>query len=689
METRPSQPQPERKRAKTSHHALLPEPAEPFPIDLLGQFQNVAIDPWAVETLTEGHRAALQANIQLCRDAIVVFTACGKKSGYGGHTGGAYDTVPEVMLLKAFFAARPDKFVPVFFDEAGHRVATQYLLAVLKGALPANQLRNYRKGHACLPGHPELGITPGVDFSSGRLGHMWPYVNGVAMAHPDKIVFCLGSDGSQMEGNDAEAARLAVGQKLNVKLLIDDNNVTIAGHPSEYLPGWSVEKTLRGHGVPTATVQGEDLDALYAAIRAAVVGTEGPAAVVAKRPMCPGVPNVEGTCHGHDALAVDAAKGYFAARGLPVSVGSYVDGTSKTKDPQAVYLGSDGASLSNRNIFGQTLVKVLDAMDPAHKRATVRAIDSDLEGSVGFKHIAKAHPDIYVKSGIMERGNFSAAAGFGMSTMVAAGGAPRQGVFSTFAAFLEMCTSEITMARLNRSNVLCHFSHSGVDDMADNSCHFGLNNFFADNGLEDAYTTRLYFPADGEQMEAVVRRVFPDPGLRFVFSTRSKLPRILDTHGRPMFAVSSGYTFVPGKDEIVRDVSNASMAGFVVSFGDALYRALDAVERLRAEGMDVGLMNKPTLNVCDEEALAKIGRTKFVVVVESLSRKTGLGVRFGTWLLERGFTPRYSRVGTCRDGSGGLWEQAYHQGYDADSIVKKVREVATAALAENGAARGQ
>ena len=99
-------------------------------------------------------------------------------------------------------------------------------------------------------------------------------------------------------------------------------------------------------------------------------------------------------------------------------------------------MGSDGACLSNRNIFGQTLVKVLDAMDPALKRATVRAIDSDLEGSVGFKHVAKSHPDIYIKSGIMERGNFSAAAGFGMSTMVSAGGAPRQGVFSTFAAFL-------------------------------------------------------------------------------------------------------------------------------------------------------------------------------------------------------------------------------------------------------------
>jgi transketolase N-terminal domain/subunit len=57
---------------------------------------------------------------------------------------------------------------------------------------------------------------------------MWPLVNGVAMADKSRSVFCLGSDGSQQEGNDAEAARLAVAQGLNVKLFIDDNDVTIA-----------------------------------------------------------------------------------------------------------------------------------------------------------------------------------------------------------------------------------------------------------------------------------------------------------------------------------------------------------------------------------------------------------------------------------------------------------------------------
>lgn len=58
---------------------------------------------------------------------------------------------------------------------------------------------------------------------------------------------------------------------------------------------------------------------------------------------------------------------------------------------------------------------------------------------------------------------------------------------------------------------------------------------------------------------------------------------------------------------------------------------------------------------------AQIGKLGVVLVVEPLARKTGLGVRFGTWLLERGLTPKYGYIGVTREGSGGLWEQVYHQ----------------------------
>ena len=118
-----------------------------------------------------------------------------------------------------------------------------------------------------------------INYLLNKYRYTRPHVNGVSLANRDKTVFCLGSDGSQQEGNDAEAARLAVAQGLNVKLLIDDNDVTLAGHPSEYQKGYDVSKTLEGHGLKVVTVQGEDLDSLWSGVYA-VLTHQGPAAGV-------------------------------------------------------------------------------------------------------------------------------------------------------------------------------------------------------------------------------------------------------------------------------------------------------------------------------------------------------------------------------------------------------------------------
>jgi transketolase len=633
-----------------------------FPVDL-SNFKKLSLDPKNPK-LTSQQKQDLLHNINIFRDAIIAFTATGAARGVAGHTGGPFDTAPEVCILLAIINGNPAGYFDALFDEAGHRVATQYLLAALDGKIDPDHLLNYRAANSKLPGHPELGLTPGIKFSSGRLGHMWALANGIAMANKEKAVLLLGSDGSQQEGNDAEAARLAVARNLNVKLFIDNNDVTIAGHPSEYLKGYEVGRTLSGHGLHVVRAEGENIDSLYAAI-SEVLLRDGPAAVIADRKMAPGIEGVEGQTKAHDVVPVDIARKYLTRRGYTKEQLAFYD-EIKPHDNPYKYRGSSKDKGSNRTIFGEAVNTVLDGLSKEEAARRVMVIDSDLEGSTGLKGIHAKHPEVFVPSGVMERGNFSAAAGFGFGS-----NGERQGVFSTFSAFLEMCVSEITMARLNDCTVLSHFSHSGVDEMADNTCHFGLNHFFADNGLMDAETTTLYFPADGEQMKAVVSKIFFDKGLRFVFSTRSKVSYILK-EGTEELLYGPGYDFVPGKEEFIRHGS----AGYIVSYGDMLYRSLDAVERLREEGLDIGLVNKPTLNVVDEEAIKIYGSTGFVVVVESIAQKTGLGSRLGTHLLERKLTPKFKAMGAVKEGSGGLYEQVNSQGLAPDDIIKAVKEVA-------------
>jgi transketolase len=633
---------------------------ETFPIDL-GKLQPLKLDP-TVTTLTDAQKAALKHNIQLCRDTIVFFTALAGAKGLSGHTGGAYDTVPELTIIRAFIAGGAP-IVPIFYDESGHRVATQYLLSVLNGAMPAERLLHYREFDSGLPGHPEKGLTPGVEFASGRLGHLWAFCNGVAMANPGKAVVLLGSDGAEMEGDNAEAARLAVAKQLNVKVFIDDNNVTIAGHPQDYMPGYDLTRTLSGYGLQTETTMGEDLDALYIDICRAF-SEQKPHALIIKRRMAPGIVGAEGNPKAHDALETDVALEYLETRGGYEKAIEMLKAAKPSKSP-LTFKGSSGVG-KNRDDFGKIINEILDGMSEADRIATVKVFDNDLEGSCGLHHIRKKHPEVFIRGGIMERGNYSAAAGFGADE-------GRQGIYATFAAFLEMCVSEITMARLNFSNVLAHFSHNGVDDMADNTCHFGINGMFADGGVTPVHgpdVTRLYFPVDQHQFAACVKRIFKDPGLRFVFSTRAPVPDILGEDGKPLY---QGKPFEPGKDHIVR--AAPAGGGYVVSMGETVYRALDAVLRLQEQGVKVGLINKSTLNVVDPDMMKTLAGAPFVLVAEGWNVKTGLGSRFGSYLLKAGFAGRYNHIGTNREGSGGLWQQMGHQGLDSDGIAKAIKEL--------------
>jgi transketolase len=627
-----------------------------FPIDV-SQYKPLSLDP-AKAGLTAKRNEQLETNVALVRDTIVFFTAIAGLKGYGGHTGGAYSMVPEVLIGDAFI--RGSKAVyPALFDEAGHRVAIQYAMSAFNGEIPFEKLFHYREYNEGLYGHPERDPELGVKFSSGRLGHMWPFINGVARANPGQAVLLFGSDGSQQEGNDAEAARFAVARGLNVKLLLDDNNVTISGHPRNYLPGYDLANTLKGHGLKVDVGDGEDLAALYKRFRKAML-VDGPVALINRRAMAPGIPAIEGSPKGHDVIKADDAIQYLDARGHSEAV-AYLNHIEKPK-VSVSFKGSSTESVGNRSEFGKIVCDILAPMTPEERRQKVFVVDSDLEGSCGLDHIHKNYPEVFVSGGVMERGNLSAAAGFGFDT-------GQQGIFATFSAFLEMVLSEVTMARLNHANLLCHFSHAGVDEIADNTCHFGINNFLADSALPEGDTTRLYFPADAHQFRKALETIFHDPGIRFIFSNRSKLPYILREDGSHFFG--DGYDFERGKDDLIREGS----AGYVVAYGELLCRALDAVERAREHGLNVGLINKATLNVIDEAMLEKAGRAPFVLVVEGQNVKTGLGSRYGTWLLERGLAPKYAHIGAIRPGRGGIAEQMPYQGLASDDILEKIRQL--------------
>ncbi|RZD37385.1 MAG: transketolase [Methanobacteriota archaeon] len=624
-----------------------------FPIDF-SQYVDLKLS--VENTITDDELKTLNNNIEITRNAVIATTAFARAKGLGGHTGGPYDIVPEALIVDSLRDGGA-QIHDEFFDEAGHRSALQYVRGVLRGKLDSEKLLHYREYGSGLAGHPEPELLDCIDFSTGRLGHAGGHVNGVAMAHPGQAVIMFGSDGAQMEGNNAEAARLAVANNLNVKWIIDDNNVTIAGHPNNYMAGFDVAKTLAGQGFNIFTCDGEDYEELYKAIVDSLKIT-GPVAIICKRVMGPGIPDLEGECQLHDVIPFDVGIKYLKERNETKAVELLEEVAASQENASVMEFKGSGEADACRKQFGTSITSILKNMSE-EERKSVHAFDSDLEGSVGLTAVRKEFPECFTSAGIHERGNYLAAAGFGSKK-------GNLGIFATFSAFMEMVISEITMSRLNESNVLAHFSHAGVDHMSDNTCHFGLNNFFADNYVEEGSSTGLYFPADVNQMDSVVKRVFHDHGLRFIFSNRSKTPLILDQNGDSLYG--KGYEFIPGTDEIIREGD----AGWIVSYGDMLHRCLHVVEEYREKGVNIGLINKPTLNSVDEDIMTKIGKSPFVLVVESLNSRTGLGIRFGTWLLERGLSPHYDYMGTTRPGNCGQEEQILHQGLGVENLKEKL-----------------
>ena len=87
-----------------------------FPIDLRS-YKPLEFST-AQAGLNDEQRETLKNNIGLVRDSLVFFTALANVKGLGGHTGGAYDIVPEILIMDGFMKG-DERFFPVYFDEAG------------------------------------------------------------------------------------------------------------------------------------------------------------------------------------------------------------------------------------------------------------------------------------------------------------------------------------------------------------------------------------------------------------------------------------------------------------------------------------------------------------------------------------------------------------------------------------------
>ncbi|MFD0668161.1 transketolase [Ramlibacter sp. MAHUQ-53] len=210
---------------------------------------------------------------------------------------------------------------PAWFDRDrfvlsnGHGSMLIYSLLHLTGYdLPIEELKNFRQLHSKTAGHPEVGITPGVETTTGPLGQGITNAVGMALAEKllaaefnrdghaivDHYTYAFLGDGCLMEGISHEACALAGAWKLNKLVAIyDDNGISIDGQVAP----WFIDDTparFKAYGWNVVgPVDGHDADAVDAAIAQARKSSDKPTLVVAKTHIGKGSPNRANTAKAH------------------------------------------------------------------------------------------------------------------------------------------------------------------------------------------------------------------------------------------------------------------------------------------------------------------------------------------------------------------------------------------------------
>lgn len=291
-----------------------------------------------------------------------------------------------------------------FILSPGHGSALYYAMLHLAGYdVSIEQLKNFRQWGSITPGHPEYGVTPGVDASTGPLGHGFAMGVGFAIAETmlaakynkpgfevvNHYTYGLTSDGDQMEGVASEAASLAGTLGLGKLIyLYDDNHITIEGD-TEIAFREDVGKRFEAYGWQVLRVaDSEDIDALENAIKEAKADTEHPNLIIVRTHIGYGSPKQDNaSCHGEPLGAEGVAKTKEAADWpvgqsfyVPVTVRKHFDDKlAACAEKQAAW----EALLADYKVVYPELGKELEERikgDVLVSRSDLEAVFNDIEG---------------------------------------------------------------------------------------------------------------------------------------------------------------------------------------------------------------------------------------------------------------------------------------------------------------------
>lgn len=603
-----------------------------------------------------------------------------------------------------------------FILSAGHGCMLLYSLLHLTGYdMPLDELKQFRQWGSKTPGHPEYRPAEGIETTTGPLGQ--GFGNGVGMAIAERFlaahfnrpghelvnykIYAIVSDGDLMEGVGSEAASLAGHLGLsNLVYLYDDNHISIEGDTALAFTE-SRAKRFEAYGWFVQQVEdGNDLEAIGKALKAAEAETERPSIIMVRTHIADGSPNKHDTAGAHGSpLGEEEVKLSKENLGIPLEPKFYIPDEALAHFRKAIERGEQAeAEWQERlNSYRQAFPDLAAEWDryvrgdlpegwtsklPTFKPsdgpmatrqasgAVLNAISPSLPTLLGGSADLAPSTNTMVKSETaFEKGNYGGrnfhfgvrehAMGSALNGMAASGLIPYGATFMIFSDYMR---PTIRLAAMMELRTIYVFTHDSIFLGEDGPTHQPIEQLASLRTIPNLSVIR---PADANET-AVAWRVAIErkDGPVALALTRQKLAVIDREKYASAEGLAKGAYILAGSNDQRPDV-------VLIASGSEVSVALDAYEKLAAEGVAARVVSMPSWDLFEKQSQSY----KDEVLPPQTTARLAIEAAypFG-W--ERYIGSKGAVIGMERFGASAPYKVLAEKfGFTADNIVRRAHEL--------------
>lgn len=634
----------------------------------------------------------------------------GTRKANSGHPGGAMSSTDMAyVLFKYHLNFDPDNSRWInrdrFVLSAGHESMLLYSFLHLQGRLPLDELKKFRQLNSLTPGHPEYGLTDGVDATTGPLGQGFGMSVGMAIAEQalasqlgndiiDHYTFALAGDGDLQEPVALGAAATAGHQGLG-KLIVfyDKNNAQISG-ATDRADSTDISKVFEGFGWHIQQIDGHNFTEIDKAINEAKAVKDKPSIIIGHTKMAKGAANVEGDFHTHGApLAPEEIAATKEKSGLPADQFFYVPdevynhfrstfsekqkavatwkekATNKSKEDAGfaarfeavskndltpdfdIPVFKEGENQATRAAFGKTLAAF------AKQTTAIIGGSADLEPSNNTKPFADITGE-FNKENRSGRNIAFAVREFPMATLL--NGIALHGGFrpfgATFMVFSDYAKPAIRLSALQKLPILYVFTHDSFYVGEDGPTHEPVEQM---SGLRAIPNHILLRPADANETAVAMKIAYEitDSPVSLAL-TRQSLP-ILETENLHEKMKKGAYILL-GSEEEKPDI-------ILIASGSEVHLALAAAKLIK--GKKVRVVSMPSMELFDKQSIEYRNTILPPEVTYRISVEAGSTFGWGKYV-SLGWSFGLDRFG--ESGPAGTLEKEF--GFTPENLAKKIEE---------------